>query len=140
MAWENYGSRYEKHRQEMKTLMEAAAAEFGVELTEENGDDKGFSFPVERGDGAVLWVELLVVDAGDMGEGPEDSQGNFIVRLGDGEYTQSWGPGNYTAECWADYDDDEAWGGKLHSVRDQIIAVPSMVEEWKAKAAPSPQS
>lgn len=131
--WTNYNARFDKLREEMRSIAQGMASRFDAEVFEEGGDDKGFTFLVER-DGDALGVEFLLVDAGQAGEGPEDTQGNLVVRLGDGEFTRSWGPGNYTAECWADYGDDDAWRDKVAAVRDQAVAIPLMIEDWQVKA------
>lgn len=138
MAWENYEARVAKHRDEMRAIVEEAAAPFGAEVVEETDDDKGFSFSVERSDGAILGIVLAVNDSGDADDGLHDVHGSFVVRHDDAESPSSWGPDNYTDKCWADYGDDDAWRGKLDAVRAHFAMIPGFVEEWQAKASPSP--
>ncbi len=139
MGWENYEARLAKDSEQMRAIVEAAAKPFGAEVVDElDCDDKGFSFSVERSDGQVLRIKLGINDSGDADDGVYDVHGSYIVDHDNPEQASSWGPDNYTAKCWADYGDDDAWSEKLDAVRRHFAMIPGYVEEWQAKASPAP--
>jgi hypothetical protein len=136
--WQNYDRRFETHKEEMRELVAKAAETFGAEVIEETDSDKGFSFAVERSDGRYFGVSLVISDSGDADDEIYDVHGNFAVRFERGDESWTFGPGNYTDDCWANYDDDGTWRSKLDKLRQEFAKIPVLIEEWQAAAGPKP--
>jgi hypothetical protein len=127
-------SLFEKYYSEMLHIAAKIAANFDATPNEANGDEFGFEFGIDRGDDIAL-VTLTLVPSSDF---PQSA--NLIIRAqSDGDDSIiNWAPDNYTMDCWAKFEDGDAWLAKFSAVRAQIDVAVNVLKNWENNAAPAP--
>jgi hypothetical protein len=132
----DYETRFAGIRDDMRSIAEEIAADFDVKVEEYVGDELGYEFGVMAPVGEVLHVTFLLADGADA-RSPHGGNVILAVDIGE-ERVLTLAPHNYTEEAFAAWDDDEAWEGKIDSMRVAIDDIRYRLGQYVSAAAPTP--
>lgn len=133
-----YNERYAKMKDQMLAVMTDIAREVDGSVEEIQGDECGYMTSITRGDDQVLLTFTITeMDATLPGMQSDYKSspvaGNFVFRGTDnsGETIVSWGPDNWTKECFAKWSDDDSWTVKIDQVNRQKSEIIGKLTNWQ---------
>lgn len=128
-----YQQRFETILPELSGIVEKMAEPFGAVPEEYRDDEFGLSFSVEQGE-ETLWVTVNIDDGKQANRA---DAGNIVLRIDvDGDPLLTIAPDNFTSDVFVPFSDDDAWEGKLDSIRVRTSEVIEAISSWKAEKAP----